>query len=192
MNAVERKNRWNKASVVALAGDLADREGLETLTLTRLAEAMGVRPPSLFNHVDSLAGLVRDLALAATEALATDIEAALLPGNPGASLARFMDAYRRFVLEHPGRYATLLRIPRAQAFADPGLAAAEERILGAALEVASGFGLGGDDALHAVRSWRALAHGFSELERQGGFGLPLDLDDSYRRAVRALTPLPGR
>lgn len=174
------KLRWNKERVVALAGELADREGLGAVTLSRLADEMGVRPPSLFNHVPSLAGLLRELALAGTRALAERLEAS------GESLEGLMGAYRALVRAHPGLYAATLAIPRTQAFADPDLSEAEERIIGVCLRVAKGFGLEGPRAIHAVRAWRALAHGFSDLERLGGFGLPLDLDESYRLAVQNL------
>lgn len=183
MTTQTKKNRWNKERVVTLAGELIDREGLTALTLTRLADTLGIRPPSLFNHVTSLAGLVRDLALVGTLALADRLEAEA----PG-SLNQMLAGYRGFVRDHPGLYAATLAVSRAQAVADPELAGAENRILAVCLRVADGFGLQGQEALHTIRAWRALAHGFSDLERQGGFGLPLDLDESYRRAVAALTP----
>ena len=44
----------------------------------------------------------------------------------------------------------------------------------------------GDDALHAVRALRATVHGFATLEIAGGFGLPLDCDESFRRLVQVL------
>jgi hypothetical protein len=33
---------------------------------------------------------------------------------------------------------------------------------------------------------RSLVHGFATLEVSGGFGLPLDLDESFRRLVELL------
>ena len=42
---------------------LADADGLEAVTLARVAHALGVKPPSLYNHVDGRDGLVRAIAL---------------------------------------------------------------------------------------------------------------------------------
>ena len=47
----------------------------------------------------------------------------------------------------------------------------------------AGYGLTGDDDIHAIRGLRALMHGFVSLEAAGGFAMPLDLDESYRRLV---------
>ncbi|MGI8712393.1 MAG: TetR family transcriptional regulator, partial [Solirubrobacteraceae bacterium] len=41
-------------AVVTAAARLADAEGLECLTLARLAQRLGVRSPSLYAHVDGL------------------------------------------------------------------------------------------------------------------------------------------
>jgi hypothetical protein len=48
------------------------------------------------------------------------------------------------------------------------------------------LGLRGDDAIHAVRAFRSMVHGFATLEVAGGFGLPQDCDESFRRLVNAL------
>lgn len=53
------------------------------------------------------------------------------------------------------------------------------------LDALSGYGLRGDDALHAVRGLRSVIHGFAALESAGGFGLALDPDESFRRLVTA-------
>lgn len=54
-----------------------------------------------------------------------------------------------------------------------------------ALAVLAAYHLPTEDALHAVRGLRAIVHGFVALEAAGGFGLPLDLDESFCRLVDA-------
>jgi len=49
----------------------------------------------------------------------------------------------------------------------------------------SEHGLKGDDALHAVRAIRSMLDGFAMLESNGSFGLALDVDESFRRLLRA-------
>jgi hypothetical protein len=67
----------------------------------------------------------------------------------------------------------------------------ENRAAGAALvalllAVLDGYGLDGDDAIHAVRAVRSALHGFVALERVGGFGIPLSLDDSFATLVQMM------
>src|SRR5213080_1168673 len=57
------------ATVVEAAARLVDEEGIEQLSLGRLAERLGVRTPSLYNHVAGLPGLKHDLAIYCTREL---------------------------------------------------------------------------------------------------------------------------
>jgi len=43
--------------------------------------------------------------------------------------------------------------------------------------------------VHAVRAIRSALHGFVDNERRGGFGMPLDIDESF--AVMLDLILPG-
>jgi hypothetical protein len=52
------------------------------------------------------------------------------------------------------------------------------------LDVLASYGLRGDDALHAVRRLRSVVHGFATLESAGGFGIPLEVDESFERLPR--------
>ena len=58
--------------------------------------------------------------------------------------------------------------------------------MGLIVAVLRGYGLEGESAIHAVRAIRSALHGFVTLEREGGFGLPVDIDDSFDRLVSML------
>src|SRR5215213_11522535 len=53
----------SRAAVVEVAAALADEGGLEELSLVDLAERLGIRKPSLYNHVAGIGDLRRELAL---------------------------------------------------------------------------------------------------------------------------------
>ena len=107
------------------------------------------------------------------------------------ALLAVAEAYRGYIKQHSGLYMASLRASGVQAQdgtpVDPELAAAEERVVRIVLAVLASFGLAGEDAIHAVRGLRSVVHGFATLEVAGGFGLPLDCDESFRRLVEILT-----
>jgi AcrR family transcriptional regulator len=162
--------------VVEQAGAIADSDGLREVTLARVAADLGVRAPSLYNHVDGRAGLVRLLALQSTGELADALRDAAVGRSGAAALTAIAHAYRQYAHEHPGRYAATLSAPEP---GDEELAAAGGRAIAVILTVLAGWGFEGDDALHRVRVVRAALHGFVAIEAEGGFGLPLDLDTSF-------------
>jgi AcrR family transcriptional regulator len=180
------KKRLTKNDVIETAVELLNAEGQDALTLNRLASELGIRTPSLYNHINGLSGLQNELAVLNAKQLADRLGEAAI-GKGGSEL--FMDvaqAFRSYVKENPGLYLVTLRSSGTQDMPDPNLMREEERALKVALAVMASLGLKGEDALHATRAFRSMVHGFATLEVAGGFGLPQDRDESFRRLVNAL------
>lgn len=169
------------ATVVAAAAEMADTDGLEAVTFARLAARFGVRPPSLYNHVAGSEGLRRELALLGLRELIAELTRVAI-GRAGAdAVLALAEAYRAFARRRPGLYvAALVHPPVAGDLEWEQLSATMIEIVVAVL---AAYELRGDDAIHAVRGLRSLLHGFVILETSGGFGIPLDLDESFRRLV---------
>jgi AcrR family transcriptional regulator len=169
--------------VVDAAVAIADADGLEAVTLARVAAALGVRSPSLYNHVQGRDGLVRGVAVRATRELATALRRAATGRSGTDAIVAVAAAQRAYALAHPGRYAATVAAP---APGDAEHAAAAADAVDVLEAVLAGSGLEGDDAIHAVRALRSAVHGFAALEASGGFGLDVDPDVSFRRLVDAL------
>jgi AcrR family transcriptional regulator len=167
-------------TVLLAAAELADQHGLERLTLAMLAQKLGVRTPSLYNHVGGLPELRRRLTLHGMNRLKEALTRAAT-GRAGDDAVRAMaEAYLAFARQHPGLYeATQRSLDRA----DAETAQAAAGVIEPVLRVLEACGLEGDQAIHAVRGFRSLLHGFASIERQGGFGIALDLDESFRLLV---------
>ncbi|MFC1418036.1 TetR/AcrR family transcriptional regulator [Streptacidiphilus cavernicola] len=166
--------------IIAEAAAVADETGLERLTLAAVAKRCGVSLPGLYKHIDSLDAVRRDLAVQAVQDLtaAMAMAAAGLAGRD--ALHAVAAAYRDFAAAHPGLAAAGVRAPA------PGDAEHAAAGLGAVTVLASvlkGYGIEGDDATDAIRSLRAVLHGFTSLEAAGGFGLPQSVDGSFTRLV---------
>lgn len=168
------------AAVVAAAAALSDAEGLGGLTLAGVAQLVGVRTPSLYNHVAGLDDLQRRLALQAIAELTEAARASAVGRSGEDALRAFAHAYRAFGLAHPGRYAAAARAPVP---GDTQWEAAAAALLDVLTAVLRSYDLTGDDAVHAVRALRSALHGFVVLETGGGFGLPLDRDASFARLL---------
>ncbi|MDG1464878.1 MAG: TetR family transcriptional regulator, partial [Acidimicrobiales bacterium] len=112
--------------VVDSAAALADSEGLDAVTLTRVALLLGVRQPALYRHIDSYDALIRALGLRGREILASRLGEAAV-GLAGDDAVRAMGrAWRAMVGDHPGLYAATDRYPCA---GDAELEEAVERVV---------------------------------------------------------------
>ena len=168
-------------AVVAAAAALADADGLAQLTLARLAAALGIRTPSLYAHVDGLGDLRERLGARGARELAATLQIAAAGRARGDALRAIGLAYRKYAHAHPGTYAAMQIASDSEEFE-----AAGAEVVGLIIAVLRGYGLEGERAIHAVRAIRSALHGFVTLEREGGFGLPVTVDDSYDNLVTML------
>ena len=177
-----RKVGLTRPQVVAAAAAVADKQGLAEVSLAAVAAALGVRTPSLYAHVDGLAGLRRELAHRASERLAARLAAAARgEPDPVASLRAIGRAYRAFGRAHPGLYAALLPVPPAETDPEGAARAAEPmRVVVAAL---ADLGITPDRHLGLIHTLHAVLHGFVDLELGRGFGLADSVDDSFESAL---------
>ncbi|WP_077490486.1 TetR/AcrR family transcriptional regulator [Sinomonas mesophila] len=173
----------DRSRVVAAAASLADGRGLAQLSLAAVAQELGVKTPSLYNHVAGLDALQHEVCLLALEELTARLSAAAVGRSGAEALQALGSAYRAYALEHPGRYAATLRSPDAQ---DEVLADVAGRVLTVVTDALRGYGLAGDDEVDAVRALRAALHGWVSLEQAGGFGLPRDVEQSFHRMLDRL------
>ena len=140
------------AVVVAAAAGLADEIGLADVTMSRVAQRLGVRTPPLYKHVSNQADLNRRIAALALTEVGDALRDALQGRSGPDALAAAAHTIRAYVRTHPGRYATTIRpdaqAPRALGFDEQAaglvLRRADQRVAGALLDghrLARAFGL---------------------------------------------------
>ena len=184
-----KTQRLDRAAVVQVAVELADTAGdVERVTLAQVAEQLGIRIPSLYNHIAGLPGLRRDVTLLSLRALSERIQSAAVGRSGDEAILSIAHAIRAFAQAHPGQYTATIR---AVDPADEELHTIAERLVRTLVQVLAAYQFSETDALHAIRGLRSVIHGFVALEAGGGFGLPLDLDESFQRLLRGFVAGPG-
>jgi AcrR family transcriptional regulator len=163
-------------AIVCAAARVADDQGFDSVSLARLAGELGIRPPSLYAHIDGLDDLRERLGARGARELGDTIGAAAAGRARSDALRAIAAAYRQYAREHPGTYAALQRARGASG----------QPALDVVLAVLRGYGLEGDDAIHSARAVRSALHGFVLLETGGGFGIKLPVDESFERLVAIL------
>lgn len=167
--------------ILSAAAGIADEKGAEQITLAELAKRLNVRSPSLYNHVESLTDLKDRLIAYGLTELNERLSMAVGGREGEEALYAAAAAYMAFAREHPGLYALTIRAPREQNRLHASLG---EQLVAKLLSALQPFGLETDDAVHAVRGFRSLLHGFASLQEQGGFGMPVDTDASLSFVLR--------
>lgn len=173
----------DKNTIMLAAAELANEHGSEYVTLAMLAKKLNIKPPSLYNHFDGLPGIKRELAIYSLEKLYNSLVKEAEGKSQGdEAIMALSQAYLTFARRNPGLYEFALAAPDP---ADETVNDAGKKIVGLVISAIQPFGLKEEESIHAVRGLRSLMHGFASLEHKRGFGMPLDLDESYQLAVAA-------
>lgn len=180
-----RKAGVTLPDVVDAATAIADRDGLEAASLSAVAARLGIQTPSLYNHVRGLAGLRRELALEAAGRLTDTFEQAAEQTRGADRIRSIAHAYRRFARTHPGLYAALLPAPKPGEDEElyAAMAAPVQIVAAAIADAATDSEPAAEKTIRVIRVMRAMLHGFVDLEANNGFGMPVDIDQSFDAAV---------
>jgi AcrR family transcriptional regulator len=170
-------------TIVKKAAELADRDGLGALSMATLASHLGVRPPALYHYFAGLAGLRRALALLGIQEVSARVGRAVMGLAGDDAVLALAHALRDFAQEHPGLYEAASRFPDPD---DHEWLAAGREVIEIMVRALSAYHLSRDEARHIIRMLRSIVHGCVSLEHIGGFGLPLEVDETFRCLLVAL------
>lgn len=97
----------NKEKVIQTTTQLVDKEGLNNISLKVVAENLGIRTPSLYNHIASLDDLLREVAHAGMKEMNSLITQAAIGETGVNAIKSLCCAYFKYMIKHPGVYETI-------------------------------------------------------------------------------------
>ncbi len=175
--------RIDSDAITRAALDLLDAAGTDALTVNDLAARLDVGPSALYRHVDGIETVRSRVIAAVAEQLVATVTRAAVGRSGEDALLAIARAYRAFAAERPGRYALVA----APSDVEPDLVASHRAMTDVLVVVLrTGYGLDGDDAVHAARTVRSALHGFVTLESTAGFARAEDLDASFEHLTSVL------
>lgn len=177
------KGALSRQTVARAAYDVAAEVGFDRFTVADVARQLGVSVPNIYKHAAGLDGLRRSISIAATKEFTSKATHAAIGKSGSEALLAMAAAYRAFGIEHPGVYPATQVVPDPDDAEHLQVAESAVTLLSAVLD---GYGLSEERLVDAVRTVRSLLHGYVALEISGGFGMPQDVNESFRYAVQLL------
>jgi AcrR family transcriptional regulator len=174
------KQRLSRTTVVEMAAVIADAEGIDAVTLSRIAVDAGVKQPALYRHVTGISELHMLLSLRARDLLVEALTEAIGTRTREDAVLCAAQAWRMFVQQHPGLYTATDRVP---SIGDPDIELSLARVVTALTSCLDGYSLADDQRAHCARSLRSALHGFCVLEKDHGHPEPFALDTSLSQLV---------
>jgi len=165
---------------------LFERKGRDGFSMSEIAEAVGIRTPSLFGRFKNRAELLDKVELALWSGLAQELagatKASEVAKRPVEALMAQARAYRAFAKANPNGYALMFDPRAAQS---PAGAAARAAALAPCAPAFVAL-VGDDNALAAARVLTPFLHGFVSMELTQAFRLGGDVDQAFEIGVKSI------
>ena len=99
--------RISKSEVIATASKIADENGLHNVSLKIVAERLKIKTPSLYNHIENLDDLLREVAHQGMRTMNERMEKIAIGKSGKTAIKAVSIEYLNFRIEHPGVYETI-------------------------------------------------------------------------------------
>jgi len=174
--------RTSLEEIVRAGRVILDREGIDALTMQRVAVTVGVRAPSLYKRVRDRDALVRLIAADVVADLGTTLSRAVAGTDPLTDLRSIAHAFRAWAHRHPGGFQLLFsRLPDAWRLEPDAGSGSLDALFTTVAALA-----GQESVLAASRTVVAWAAGFVGMELAGAFRLGGDVDAAFHYGVDRL------
>jgi AcrR family transcriptional regulator len=175
---------------------LLNREGMEAVTMRRVAEAIGITAMALYRHYPNRAGLMNALAEGGFSELTALLEGSDLSGGIEARLMKMLELYLDHALENPRLFELMFLYQRAGARRYPkdfkaGDSPTANLLVRVVCEGMESGRLRQDDAWEIVFAMGALSHGLIKLYLGGRTNMTASrfrifYRESFRRYIRGI------
>jgi AcrR family transcriptional regulator len=176
--------------IAASARRLLDKEGVEAVTMRRVAEAVGITPMAIYRHYPDRAALLNALADEGFEELAARLTGKCFSRRIEQRLTKMAEIYLEHALQNPLLFELMFLRPRDGARRYPrdfkaGRSPTANLLVEAVQEGIKSGHLRQDDPWEIVFEMGALSHGLIMLYLGGRMGgTPAQFRALYRRSFR--------
>ncbi|MFL0195847.1 TetR/AcrR family transcriptional regulator [Clostridium sp. WILCCON 0269] len=174
------KRNLTKEKIIQVAFSLADEIGLNQVTFQKIAEKLGIKYPSLYNHFTNMDNLKVEMTVYLLNELNLKLIKSLIGKSGDDAIKEFAYVYRDFAFESKTAYGLFMSIPSTEDSELFRLARETTHIIHQLLK----FYIKDETFLvHKSRILRSLLHGFVSLHSFGYFHGKVNLEESFQSII---------
>ena len=162
---------------------MANQMGMENMTLKMLADDLGVKTPSLYNHIDGLEDLKMQLMIYGWKQMEERIIQSVIGISGYDAIKAGCYAFYEYATENPGIFNAMLWYNKSQ---NAETMEATSGLFSVLFKITSSLNISEENCNHIIRTLRGFLEGFSLLVNNGAFGNPISISDSFELSVNVL------
>lgn len=177
-----------KETIVTEAVACIEENEQPVVPLREIARRLGVKTPSLYNHIKNTKELQYAVFQYAIDRFVQNQKAATEDKQKDDAVKAFAEAYHSFATENKGLYRLIMSMPSEND--DQGKEMAVP-LLNTVVSILSGYALTEEAIAHWQRVFRAILHGFISQEYLGYFYYYSEIDLKKSRDIAVQCFLDG-
>ena len=170
-------------TIISRATQMANQMGMENMTLKMLADDLGVKTPSLYNHIDGLEDLKMQLKIYGWKQMEERIIQSVIGISGYDAIKAGCYAFYEYATENPGIFNAMLWYNKSQ---NAETMEATSGLFSVLFKITSSLNISEENCNHIIRTLRGFLEGFSLLVNNGAFGNPISISDSFELSVNVL------
>mgnify|MGYP000872400831 CR=1 FL=1 len=178
----------SKKIIVDEAVVYIEENGRPDISLHEIARRLGIKTPSLYNHIENTKELQYSVFKVAIEKFVKNQNIAIKNKQKDEAVKAFAKAYHTFATENRGLYLLIMSMPSENDEISKKMAVP---LLDIVINILSKYNLPEEKIAHWQRVFRAILHGFISQEYLGYFYYYSDIDLNESREIAIKCFLDG-
>lgn len=170
----------SREKVIEKAGELANEKGLNAVTITSLANYLGIKKPSLYNHIKDQDDIFQGLMIYGWEKISNEICTSITDSNPKLAINELSHRIYDYAIQNPGVFEAMLWY---NSYKNEQLNIATRGLYKFFFEQTDKLGVEKEVANHLLRTYRSLIEGFILLVIHDSFGNPVSIEESFQISI---------
>ncbi len=173
----------SKEEITEKAAALANEKGLSYLSVTTLADFLGIKKPSLYNHMNTIDDIRRNIMIYGWRTVSEELTSGICSEEPKENLMEYGRRFYKFAMDNPGVFEAMLWYNN---YSDETLLSAAECLYTFFFNQTDNLGIDHEVANHLLRTYRAFLEGFIMLQIHNSLGNPISIDESFRVSMNVM------
>ena len=169
--------------IISRAAQMVNEVGLENITLKMLADDLGIKSPSLYNHIGGLEDLKMQLMIYGWKQMEQRIVQAVVGVSGYDAIKAGCYAFYEYATENPGIFNAMLWYNK---FLNTETMEATSGLFSVLFKVTSSLNISEENCNHIIRTLRGFLEGFSLLVNNEAFGNPISIAESFELSLNVL------
>lgn len=170
------KNNISEELIIETSASIANKIGLDNLSLKIVAEELNIKSPSLYNHITSLEEIKRHLMIYGWKQLEEKMLESAVGVAGYEALKSMCNAFYLYATSNKGVFTAMLWYNK---YDNDELENATTRLFKMLFKVMRPLNISDDNINHIIRTLRGFLEGYSLLVNNNAFGNPLSVKESF-------------